>query len=556
MKNISIKLEGWITLILVVMVIALLSTISWSLLKDAILHERKALLVDITNMGHGILSKFHAQQLKGELTESEAKQAAREALRPFRYGDNGYLFIYKGSTAILAPENPQNEGKDLSNVKDANGIYIGREMSQITANGGAGFLRYHWYRPETPNIASEKLSYARGFTPWGWYIGTGVYQDDLQDILTGLLASKKWLLLLTAAITLALVGVIFMIGNSSIRRVLMLKASMETLGQGDFSQPIPVVGSDEFGQMQTLLRDVQQRINKVLNSLKHSTQSVFADIDRIASDNTTLSTRIIEQSEELDRIDTLLHQISSSAREAADNIGHAATKANASSNMVANGEQVVGKAIAAMENINTSSERITDIVTVIDDLAFQTNLLALNAAVEAARAGDAGKGFAVVANEVRNLAQRSADAARQIRSLIEESSANVRTGSQLVNESGTLLRGIVENYHEVAERLSGISSSASRQHDIVEQASQLLNRLNHFSQENLKLMAHASADSSDVREHALRMQQHLGFFKLQPVQELPSEHASTPHDDHERSSRQAHVDLRQQPDDDFKNKVA
>ncbi len=514
MNNISFAAKAWIILGLALSTLALTIGISWALLQDAILHERKAMLVDIVEMAHGIIAKQHARQLSGELTEKEAQKAAIETLRPFRYGKNGYVFIYKGSVAMLAPENPANEGRDLGNVQDPNGIYIGREMTRITANGGAGFLSYHWTRPETPNKPAEKLSYAKGFEPWGWYVGSGIYQDDLHEILSSLLHRKLGMLLITAAVLVVAVGVGTMVTASSVRRLVTFQRKLERIGKGDFTENITPDGKDELGQMMTSLKSVQQHFREVIEQLNDIADSVLEGVSGIAHSNSNLSRHISTQASELAGIDDTLRQIAAITDECEQAVARATTTASESEASIGRGEEVVSRAVASMERITTSSERVTDIIGVIDDLAFQTNLLALNAAVEAARAGEQGKGFAVVANEVRNLAQRSADAARQIRELIEESSQNVRIGTDLVNQSGALLREIVKNYSEVTTLLTEVSEASSRQTRDIARTSTQLNKLNRYSQKNLTLVESASAASEQVRDNAERMRRQLSFFRL------------------------------------------
>ncbi len=514
LNNVSIATKAWVLLGLTVAMLLLAGGISWSMIKDAIVHERRAMLVDIVDVAHGVIARQYEAQRNGLLSEQEAQQAAIEALRPFRYGKNGYVFVYQGGVAKLAPDNPANEGKDLSDFVDANGLNVASEMTRMTANGGAGFLSYYWHHPGRLDETVEKLSYARGFEPWGWFVGTGIYQDDIDSILAGLLKRKGWLLVVTGLILAAFVTLGFTLTDGSIRRLFRLKRELHHLSKGDLTREITVDGSDELGQMAASVKTVQKHIRKAATDLTRIGNALLDDINGIAASNGDLSERIVTQASDLSDIDATLRQIAAITSECEQAVARATATASASEASIGRGEAVVSRAIDSMEQITASSERVTDIVGVIDDLAFQTNLLALNAAVEAARAGDQGKGFAVVANEVRNLAQRSADSARQIRELIEESSQNVRIGTDLVNQSGALLREIVKNYGEVSKLLGEVSEASSHQTRDIARTSTQLNQLNRYSQENLALVASARSASEQVRDNAERMQRELSFFRL------------------------------------------
>ncbi|MCB1775553.1 MAG: methyl-accepting chemotaxis protein, partial [Gammaproteobacteria bacterium] len=188
--------------------------------------------------------------------------------------------------------------------------------------------------------------------------------------------------------------------------------------------------------------------------------------------------------------------------------------ASSARDQAAQGGEVVGRAVAAMSEINESSKKIADIIGVIDEIAFQTNLLALNASVEAARAGEQGRGFAVVATEVRNLAGRSATAAREIKDLIQDSVGKVRNGSELVNESGANLNEIVAGVKQVGDIIAEIAAASAEQASGIDQVDRMITAMDEVTQQNAALAEQTSAASGAMTENARQMRELIGFFQL------------------------------------------
>jgi len=209
-----------------------------------------------------------------------------------------------------------------------------------------------------------------------------------------------------------------------------------------------------------------------------------------------------------------MEQIASTIRQNADNAQQASKLASEANTVATSGGQVVSQAVQAMSRIETSSQKISDIIGVIDEIAFQTNLLALNAAVEAARAGDAGKGFAVVAAEVRSLAQRSSGAAKDIKTLIAASGSEVKDGVKLVNDAGGALSEIVGSIKKVAEIVSEIAAASKEQSVGVEEINTAVAQMDEMTQQNSALVEENAASSRMLQDQAESMHQRMAFFSL------------------------------------------
>ncbi len=209
-----------------------------------------------------------------------------------------------------------------------------------------------------------------------------------------------------------------------------------------------------------------------------------------------------------------MEEITATVKQSSDNANEANKLASEAKTKAQQGGATVQEAVGAMKEILTSSNRINDIIGVIDEIAFQTNLLALNAAVEAARAGEQGRGFAVVAGEVRNLSKRSADAAKEIKDLIRDSVVKVETGSNLVNESGNTLNAIVHAVDRVAGMINEVNNAAAEQTSGIEQINQAVAQMDEMTQQNAALVEEASAASESMSEQASGMNRLIGFFKL------------------------------------------
>jgi methyl-accepting chemotaxis protein len=262
------------------------------------------------------------------------------------------------------------------------------------------------------------------------------------------------------------------------------------------------------------VNELLDTISGVMSEIKHASREVSNAAAEITTSTTDLSQRTEEQAASLEQTSASMEEMSSTVKNNAENALRANGLTQGTRDVADRGGEVVAEAVSAMARIEESSRKISDIISVIDEIARQTNLLALNAAVEAARAGEAGRGFAVVASEVRSLAQRSSQAAKDIKDLIMSSSSQVHDGVQLVNRAGTSLKEILESIKQVAEIVSEITNASTEQASGIDQINKALNQMDEVTQQNSALVEENAATAKTLEQQAAAMDQRIGAFRL------------------------------------------
>ena len=297
-------------------------------------------------------------------------------------------------------------------------------------------------------------------------------------------------------------------------RVLVSQQVAERVRQGDFSQAVHDPVRDEFSPLLQSMAAMQASLTQVVTSVRGNAEAVASASTQIARGNQDLSQRTEEQASNLQQTAASMEELGATVRQTADHARQADQLAQGASEVAARGGAVVGQVVDTMKEINQSSRKIADIISVIDGIAFQTNILALNAAVEAARAGEQGRGFAVVASEVRSLAQRSAAAAKEIRTLIGNSVSRVEQGSQLVDQAGQTMSEVVESIRRVTDLMGEISTASSEQSEGVGQVSSAVNQMDQVTQQNAALVEQSAAAAESLKAQAGQLVQVVAVFRL------------------------------------------
>ncbi|PXX47761.1 methyl-accepting chemotaxis protein [Undibacterium pigrum] len=288
----------------------------------------------------------------------------------------------------------------------------------------------------------------------------------------------------------------------------------QAIGNGDLTQQLKPTSQDEMGQLVSALENMRQSLMQTVTMVRQSSGSIAVSSEEIATGNMDLSSRTEQQAASLEETASSMEELTSTVQQNADNARQASTLASNASDVASKGGQVVGDVVHTMSSIKESSKKIVDIIGVIDGIAFQTNILALNAAVEAARAGEQGRGFAVVATEVRNLAQRSANAAKEIKELISNSVDKVEVGSRLVDDAGKTMDEIVISIKNVADIMAEITSASAEQRDGINQVSLAIGKMDEATQQNAALVEQAAAAASSMRDQANNLNNAVSIFKI------------------------------------------
>ena len=277
---------------------------------------------------------------------------------------------------------------------------------------------------------------------------------------------------------------------------------------------IQVHSGDETGELLQALSSMRTALETTLLDVRQVADHIATATGEIASGNADLSHRTEDTATHLQSTASAMEQLSATVHQSADAASTANQLASTAASVAARGGEVVSRVVTTMDEINQSSRKINDIIGVIDGIAFQTNILALNAAVEAARAGEQGRGFAVVAGEVRNLAQRSAQAAREIKGLIGTSVEKVSDGTRLVQEAGSTMQDIVNSVQRVSDIIGEITAASVEQSNGIRQVSTSVTQLDQMTQQNAALVEESAAAAQSLREQAARLADTVGRFKL------------------------------------------
>ncbi|MBP1315237.1 methyl-accepting chemotaxis protein [Herbaspirillum sp. WGmk3] len=415
---------------------------------------------------------------------------------------NSYAFLVDLGGKIIAHPNDKLRLKPLSDLDAA-----------ITPQSLAAAMAANSHQ-ELALDGRQQMLFAARVAGTDWLLVVAVDRADALASLTAMLASSGVMAVLVTILAALVLGALI---SRVLRRLSVVQRALEEIadGDGDLTRRLDTHGStDELGRISAAFNRFVDKVEHVMLDIREASHTIHAATRDIASGNMDLSQRTESQASSLEQTAAAMEQLTSSVRQNADNAQEANTLSQSASEIAGRGGAMVEQVVQTMSAINASSQKIVDIISVIDGIAFQTNILALNAAVEAARAGEQGRGFAVVASEVRSLAQRSATAAKEIKVLIGDSVEQVRAGEQTVSEAGSTIRSVVESVRKVSDVVAEITSASREQSQGIQQTNDAVAHMDQATQQNAALVEEAAAGAQQLQEQAARLAEVVALFRL------------------------------------------
>ena len=424
-----------------------------------------------------------------------------EVIKSIHPSEQSFAFLMDGEGNLLAHPSDALVGKHVSQVGEAFQPNMLRELAQrgghaeVDLNGAAQFL------------------YAAPVKGAPWVLAISMDAKAATAHVQQLLMLSIGIAIACVVVAVALVTVAV---SQQMRRLGQIRDALDVIasGEGDLTVRLSTHGNDELAQIARAFNRFVDKIASVLVRIRDASEMVRHATQEIASGNQDLSNRTEQQAGALEETAAAMQQLTSTVQQNAESAKEADKLVGAASSIATQGGQVMQQMVQTMEGIDASSQKISDIIGVIDGIAFQTNILALNAAVEAARAGEQGRGFAVVASEVRTLAQRSASAAKEIKALIQESVSQVTDGSARIKTAGSTMDEVVRSVQRVTSIVESISVATQNQSRDISEIGGAVNQMDQGTQQNAALVEQASAASHALQQQARELAEAVAGFRL------------------------------------------
>ncbi|OOZ38705.1 hypothetical protein BOW53_14365 [Solemya pervernicosa gill symbiont] len=469
----------WLMVFTALVAIVAVMTLDALQLRDQMLIDKQTKTRHVVETAHGLFDYYHQQSSAGALTEAQAKQSAIDAIKALRYEESDYFWINDmGPVMVMHPIKPKLDGQDLSGLKDPNGKHLFVAFVDKVRSDGGGFVDYLWPKPGFDQPV-EKVSYVKGFEPWGWVIGSGVYIDDIDAVFW---ANVRTNAVIGLALILFIIAIATFLAWSITRPINKTTDAMHGIatGEGDLTGRLEVIGHDEVAELSDGFNAFVDKLHKMVVQVAESTEQLARSASEVSNITSQTNHAVRRQQGETDQVATAINQMNASAQEVASNAGLAAESAHQadvdaqeSRRIVAGNRdainalhQAVSSSAELIEELGKDSQDIGGILVTIREIADQTNLLALNAAIEAARAGDQGRGFAVVADEVRTLAKRTQEATHEIEQMIDRLQGRAQEAAEAMQQGQTQAEQSVKSAEQAGAALDSVATAIATINDM------------------------------------------------------------------------------------------